>query len=1098
MTRDVAERVEKAVGPRGVAERIRELATLISREEVAVKVAEEIVLGRFHVPQPDLAEQAVRTALAILDEGVTVAPIQGIASVKIREGGGSSKWIAVYFAGPIRAAGGTEMGLTVVVADYVRHLLGLDRFQATEEEAKRFVEELRLYEREVARFQYKVSDSDLFQAVLKIPVEVNGVETNPVEVAAYRDLQRIETNRVRGGALRVVNDGLIGRNLKVLRIVSKLGLNGWSWLKDLRAPTVDSEDTKELMYMEDVVAGRPIFSFPSTPGGFRLRYGRARDTGLAALGVHPATMRILKDFLATGTQVKIEGPGKAGIICPVDSIEPPIVKLRDGQVVRVEDTEKADEVAKSIDSILFLGDLLVSFGEFLENNKSLAPSGFVEEWWAHLLDISLARAATEARSEQSLSLSHERLREFVEKPFHIKPTAVEAVEISEKMGVPLHPRFTYFWNSIDAAELHHLVEKVRAAVEFQKGYPSRIAMELDSQAKSALEKLGVPHKIANDGRLVIEEDAPAIYVCLRNRYEGSAGNDRKTLEMVRQLSGLEIMDKAPVFVGARMGRPEKADIREMKPRVHALFPVGLSGGPRRNLAEAAKKHKTVAVELNMRKCPSCAVETYKFQCTKCRQDTVQEHSCPRCGLDTQETMCPKCKIRMVGYRRQVIDLPDILQDACKRLGIDVLPETVKGVRGLTSESKTAEAIEKGVLRALFGLSVFKDGTIRFDATNAPLTHFIPGEIGTSIDKLQSMGYDCDFEEEPLSSPTQLCALKIQDVILPRSCGEYFVSVAKYVDRLLQRFYELPPFYKIENPEGLIGHLIVGLSPHTSVGIIGRIVGFTRFNVCFAHPIWHAAKRRDCDGDEDSLALALNVLVDFSRAFLPARIGGLMDAPLLLSVLVNPEEVARQVFNLETTARLPLRFFEESGRRADPKQVSDFVELLSHRLGSERCSQPLGFTHPVSDINRSTRESYYKTLGSMLEKVSEQLALARQIRAVSPRDVAKRVLSTHFIRDLTGNLRAFATQRVRCLECNAKFRRIPLKGNCLRCGGKISLTVYKGSIKKYLDVAKSLVREYRLGTYLEQRLILLEQEIDSIFRADLAEEEKPQRILADYL
>ena len=68
------------------------------------------------------------------------------------------------------------MALILIVADFVRRLLGLDRYKGTEMEARRFVEELRLYEREVARFQYKLSDRELFNAVLNLPVEVNGVE----------------------------------------------------------------------------------------------------------------------------------------------------------------------------------------------------------------------------------------------------------------------------------------------------------------------------------------------------------------------------------------------------------------------------------------------------------------------------------------------------------------------------------------------------------------------------------------------------------------------------------------------------------------------------------------------------------------------------------------------------------------------------------------------------------------------------------------------------------------------------------------------------------------------------------------------------------
>ena len=116
LTQDLAERVEKAVGPIGIASRIRDVSTLLkSRESVslyreltALKIAEEIALGGYGKDQEAAAEQAVRTASAILDEGVTAAPIEGISSVRVKANPDGTKYLAVYFAGPIRSAGGTD------------------------------------------------------------------------------------------------------------------------------------------------------------------------------------------------------------------------------------------------------------------------------------------------------------------------------------------------------------------------------------------------------------------------------------------------------------------------------------------------------------------------------------------------------------------------------------------------------------------------------------------------------------------------------------------------------------------------------------------------------------------------------------------------------------------------------------------------------------------------------------------------------------------------------------------------------------------------------------------------------------------------------
>ena len=466
LAQDVAGLVEGMVGPPGVAKRIRELSSEMEKDRLAFKVAEEIALGRFG-PLGGVegrAEQAIRTALAILTEGVTAAPIQGISCVKVRENPDGTSHLAIYYAGPIRSAGGTDQALTVVIADVVRRLLGLGRYRATEAEAKRFVEEIRLYEREVARFQYNVPDAIIIKAVMNLPVEINGVPTDPVEVSFFRDLPRVETNRLRGGALLVLNDGIIGRAKKVLKVVEELGLEGWGWLNDLSFEAGGGGEG----ILDEVIAGRPVFSLPNRPGGFRLRYGRSRNTGLAAVGVHPALMVLLKGFLAIGTQLKLEVPGKGGVVLPVDGLEPPVVKLRDGSVVRVEDVRVAREVLGEVDKVLFLGDLLISYGDFLYNNKELLPSGYVEEWWAQEVEKAIKDAFGEdlGQAARALGLGAEELKGLLEAPLSTRPSAEVALRISRALGVPLHPRYTYFWHllkpsDIIALSLIHISEPTR-------------------------------------------------------------------------------------------------------------------------------------------------------------------------------------------------------------------------------------------------------------------------------------------------------------------------------------------------------------------------------------------------------------------------------------------------------------------------------------------------------------------------------------------------------------------------------------------------------------------------------------------------------------
>ncbi len=1080
IAKDIADLVEGLVGPKGVAVSIRELSTKLQREEIAFKIAEEIIYGKFGHMEPErAAEQAIRTALAIFTEGLTAAPIQGIAQVKIKVNLDRTHYLGIYFAGPIRSAGGTDQALTLVVGDYVRRLLGLDRYKPTAEEISRFLEELRLYERSVGRFQYHIPDEELKKALNSLPVEVTGTESDPVEVSSFRNLQRVETNRVRGGALRVVNDGIVGRAPKVLVIIEKLGFQGWDWLREFGKKS----EKKSAGFMDDVIAGRPIFSFPSRRGGFRLRYGRSRNTGLSAVGIHPATMLVLDKFLAAGTQMRIELPGKGCVTVPVDTIEPPVVQLKDGSVARVS-LSNFNNIKDSIAKILFLGDILISYGDFLYTSKILSPSGYVEEWWIkdlmRALDESFGGNVGEAA--RITEISEERMRDLLRDPFNCKPSVKEAVALSLHLRVPLHPSFTFFWSNLSSIQEVDLLRKwlLTSEISSSDGAICKILGKNEPEVVQGLRKLFLPHKIVEGNVLIEGEDASSFAFCLgvdSLRTLDSISSE-SVLEAVSFLSGVGIMDKAPTFVGARMGRPEKAKRREMKPLVHILYPVGLSGGSHRDLVEAAKKGP-VFVEVARRKCPNCKTYTVRVKCVDCDCETIVENSCPRCGRTLKGSICPTCKAEAVQYQRSAVNFKDLLENACRSLEVHP-PKILKGVKGMTNQSKTPEAVEKGVLRAKHDLSVYKDGTIRFDATNAPLTHFKPAEVGVTIDKLRQLGYSHDIDGVRLTDPSQVCELKIQDVVIPRNAAEYFMQTASFIDELLTRVYGLQSYYNVKSPDDLVGHLIMGLAPHTCVSILARIVGFTDLHICYAHPIWHSAKRRDCDGDEDTIMLALDTLLNFSRVYLPAQIGGIMDAPLLLIPFVNTREVQRQAHDFDVDEAYPLEFYEKTMEKTEARAVRPLVDVVSQRLGTEAQFEGFKFTVPVSNVNQGNADSAYKQFKSMIEKLNMQLDLGERIDAVDVRYVALKVLTTHFIRDIAGNLRAFSTQGFRCKSCNKRFRRLPLRGKCPFCGGLLTLTVYRGGIEKYLEAAQQLVDKYALPKYYAQRIALIKDEITSMF------------------
>ncbi|MBO5966182.1 MAG: DNA polymerase II large subunit, partial [Methanobrevibacter sp.] len=807
-------------------------------------------------------------------------------------------------------------------------------------------------------------------------------------------------------------------------------------------------------YAHDIIGGRPVLGYPSEKGGFRLRYGRSRNTGLATMGVHPATMELL-EFLAVGTQLKIERPGKGNCVVPVDSIEGPTVKLKSGEVRRLDSIEDARKVKGKVVEILFLGDMLVAFGEFLRNNQPMLGACWCEEWWIETIRNSQKYQSFTDEEKEAFDLDSLQTKKF---------SVEEAFKITEEFNVPLHPEYTYYYNDISIKDLVDLSQWLDTRRDYlEKGYQNGEDLELDlSYQKRILEVMGLCHKMENKKVLIDRNHAYSLLKTINGDYSKYLADEyykMKVVDIINENIDFEIKDKAPCYIGTRVGRPEKSKERLMRPAPHVLFPVGNNGGNRRLVAEAAKKKK-IKVEFARRECtnPDCRLSSFQA-------------ICPHCGSPT-----------VIGKSGQKdINLAHMLSKASNNVGVRKVDE-VKGVIGLISEDKLPEPLEKGILRAKNGVFTFKEGTIRHDSTDLPLTHFIPKEIGVTVPKLLEMGYTKDCYGEDIVSEDQIIELKVQDIVVSDNCGEYLVGVANFVDDLLERYYGMERFYNVKDKSDLIGHLIAGLAPHTSAGVLGRIVGFTKALGCYAHPYFHSAKRRNCDSDEDSVLLLLDALINFSKSYLPSTRGGSMDAPLVLSTRIDPEEIDDESHNLDIFERFPLEFFERSQEPLKPADMLDLVDNVSMHLGTDKQYHDLMFSHHTSSIHAGPKVCLYKRLGSMKEKVEAQINLAELIRAVDQRGVVEGVLSSHFLPDIMGNSRAFSKQKVRCPKCGAKYRRMPLTGKC-KCGGDLILSVSKGSVIKYLEISQNLVNRYPVSHYLEQRLEIQEFGINSLFESD---------------
>jgi DNA polymerase II large subunit len=1135
LARNIGERIEglvSAVQPEikgsGVAERILELEKQFEPGDwrIAFTLIKETAQRKFVKldEKIKLLELGARLGLAYITQGTVSAPLEGLISVKEKDRKDGKKYVAVYYAGPIRAAGGTAEALVTVLIDYARKILGYASYDPLDEEIKRYYHELELYNERISRLQYFPSEKEVEFLVKFLPVELNGSPTSKREVILYKEVGRVETPKIRGGMCLVLGEGIAQKSKKLLGGLSNcaedFGLEHWvealQEFIELQKKTyagVSSEKTDaskikpSFKYLRDAVGGRPIISFPSHPYGFRIRYGRTRVSGVESFGFNPATAFLLNKFLAIGTQLSIERPGKGCTITTCEVVRGPVVRLEDGSVLRVDSFEEYERIKNQVKKIIFLGDVLINYGAFLEHKHLLIPSPFVEEWWSLELQEALEKKST---------AKGKGLKEFVDNPFK-KISYQQAKQISLKQGIPLHPFHTFFWKHVPPEDLHLLVRTIDSK-RVNTLEDSQLVVVFEEEFKKALESALIPHKVISGNIVFDEETSCALLDSLG--FDGSFEKIKSVFDEQRTvvisdaepLSSLEIINKTAPFevrdvtgytMGARMGRPEKAKMRKMKTSPHMLFPVSDQGGRLRSL-NAAYDEGYVKSSFPVYFCEKCNLVTVYGVCDNCSSKTKEWRVCRVCKKYTSEE--EHCNTKTSAFDTRVVDIVFLINKSLERLRrckqnettlgqkYCVLPPLLKGVRGTSNERHVVERLEKGVLRALNNVYVNKDGTVRMDVTELPMTHFKPCEIGTSIKKLKELGYEKDINGDELVDENQIIELKPQDVVLPAckdlgdaDLSKIILNITKFLDELLEGLYSMPKYYNAKSCDDLAGVLCIALAPHTSAGTLTRIIGFSKTQGGIAHPLLHAATRRDCDGDEVGFMLLLDAFLNFSHEYLPNLRGTKnMDCPLVLALNLDTSLVDDEVYSMDRVWKYPLSFYRVTQDLPSPEAVG--VEVIEKVLEKPEQYEGYGFTHPVSNFNNGVHVSSYKLLPTMADKVEKQMDTAFKVNAIDSSKVATLVIERHFIRDIKGNLRKFSQQGFRCISCNEKYRRVPILGKCASCGGDVVLTIHEGSVVKYVEQSLSLARKYDVQPYLMQSLELLKKRIESVFGKEKEKQE----------
>ncbi|MEK6823692.1 MAG: DNA polymerase II large subunit [Nanoarchaeota archaeon] len=1098
----------------GISKRILELEKEYGKLDSTImfKIAEEVARQKF-CSFDNLIESidaGIRVGFAYVTLAVVSSPIEGFTGLKVKKTRNNKDYLEASFSGPIRSAGTTASCLVLILIDYLRELFGFAKYDPTDEEIKRTYVEMSHFHERIANLQYMPTEEEAIFLAKHLPIQISGEPSEKIEVPNYKNLERVDTNFLRSGFCLILGEGLAQKATKGFRLLNNAKKNGikstgFDWLEEyIRLHEKQSlKITKEgdvLVYMKDLVAGRPVYGHPGRSGGFRFRYGRSRVSGFSATSIHPATMAITDNFIAIGTQLKIERPTKGCAVTSCDQIEGPIIKLFNGSVKKLKTKKEAEKFYKDTEEIIYLGDILFPFSDVVNRNAGLVKPGYVEEWW----NLELL--------EKNSSLEIDYLNVDFDK----------AVELSKLYEIPLHPNYIFYWTQISKEAFLGLVDWLSHSWINEKIiFPyNKTEQEKFAVGKRTLEILGIEHEVSIENVVLNKENSKALLTNLGISYE-LGDNDEKiflkeyilqkkfnefdnaieVLEIINKVSNFIIKDKAGEFIGARMGRPEKSKLRKLIGSPNVIFPVGRAGGRLRSVQEACEVGR-VRSTFPFYFCEKCQKETIYSKCEICESKTKKKYfyfKNDEKSLDSQ-----KEGIKGTSYFNQDLDISFYFDKALKKLDLkkDEIPSLIKGVRGTSSKNHSIENLAKGILRAKYNLQVNKDGTIRMDATELPLICFKPKEISVSVEKLLKIGYDKDIYGNLLNSDDQLLELMPHDIILPccknsldEKADDIFFRIANFIDEELEKFYGLKRFYKIQSKEDLIGQLGVCMAPHNCAGVVCRFIGFSNTQGLLASPYMHAAIRRDCDGDEASVMLLGDVLLNFSREFLPAHRGGTQDAPLVLNAKIDAGEVDDQILDLEILGKhesYPLELYKKAEKKLHSSEVFEINNIKKVLRNGEDPFRGIGFTHDTENLNEGVSCSSYKLLATMQEKVQRQMELVERLRSADTSDIARMIIERHFIRDMRGNLRGFSLQEFRCVKCNEIVRRPPLKGVCPVCKGKLIFTIHEGGIKKYLEPALNLAAKYNLSPYLKQNLELIKRYLESIFGKELEKQEKIEK------
>ena len=165
---------------------------------------------------------------------------------------------------------------------------------------------------------------------------------------------------------------------------------------------------------------------------------------------------------------------------------------------------------------------------------------------------------------------------------------------------------------------------------------------------------------------MLQEDIESINKIVFETQPDAGKEDELILKIINRIAPFPIRDKAGIFIGSRMGRPEKAKMRKLAGQPNMIFPIGEEGGKMRSLQSAMDAGK-ITSSFPIFYCSKCKRKTPFSVCEICDKPTEKKTYCREC----KNTECVTDSHPKFPFANYELNINEIFPFMLKKLGTKI-------------------------------------------------------------------------------------------------------------------------------------------------------------------------------------------------------------------------------------------------------------------------------------------------------------------------------------------------------------------------------------------------------------------------------------------